>query len=55
GGFDFDLTFSREQTADTTSPSVFTAVQEQLGLKLESIRAPVESLVVEKAEKPSEN
>jgi len=36
-------------------PSIFAAVQEQLGLKLESATAPVETLVIEHAEKPSEN
>jgi uncharacterized protein (TIGR03435 family) len=35
------------------SPSVFTAVQEQLGLKLESTTAPVDVLVIDKVEKPT--
>jgi uncharacterized protein (TIGR03435 family) len=38
-----------------SGPSLFTALEEQLGLRLEAIRAPVETLVVEQAEKPSEN
>jgi uncharacterized protein (TIGR03435 family) len=37
------------------APSVFTAIEEQLGLELEWIKAPVEALVIERAEKPSEN
>ena len=36
-------------------PDLFTAFQQQLGLKLESTKAPVEILVVDKVEKPSEN
>jgi uncharacterized protein (TIGR03435 family) len=41
--------------ADPTGLSIFTAVREQLGLKLESAKAPVEILVIDHVEQPSEN
>jgi len=41
--------------ASDTGPTIFTALQEQLGLKLESQKGPVEILVIDKLEKPSEN
>jgi len=40
---------------DASGPSVFTAIQEQLGLKLEAQKGPVEVMVIEHIEKASEN
>jgi uncharacterized protein (TIGR03435 family) len=47
GAFDIDLSWAPDGSADTTRPSLFTALQEQLGLQLESTRAPVDVLVID--------
>jgi uncharacterized protein (TIGR03435 family) len=38
-----------------SGPSLFTALQRELGLKVETKRLPVEVLTIDKAEKPTEN
>jgi uncharacterized protein (TIGR03435 family) len=56
GRYDIDLTWTPELSS--TAPeavSIFTALQEQLGLKLESTKGPVEVLVIDHVERPTEN
>jgi uncharacterized protein (TIGR03435 family) len=65
GNWDFELTFVPERIrqqalaggappdVDTNGPSIFTAIQEQLGLKLESTKGPVKVLVIDHVDQPS--
>jgi uncharacterized protein (TIGR03435 family) len=65
GRYNFDLEWAPDETqfggevptasADAPSAPLFSAIQQQLGLKLEATRGPVEALVVDNAERPSEN
>jgi uncharacterized protein (TIGR03435 family) len=54
GPFAVDLEWSPDQST-SDKPSIFTAVQEQLGLKLESTRGPVDVLVIDHVEPPTPN
>lgn len=53
--YDFTLEWAPDQTMDTSAPSLVTALREQLGLRLETQKSPVEVLVIDGLEKPSEN
>jgi uncharacterized protein (TIGR03435 family) len=56
--YNFQLDWSSDGAcadANDNSPSIFTALQEQLGLKLESIKGPVETIVVDRAERPAKD
>ncbi|WP_263417174.1 TIGR03435 family protein [Terriglobus albidus] len=70
GRFDWTLDWSPERqqnsfrgadggnpapAADTSKPTLFTALQEQLGLKVEQDKAPVDLLVIDDLERPTEN
>ena len=71
GNFDIDLSWTPDQIPqargdappgapalppiDPNGPSLFTALQEQLGLKLDSTRGPVDVLVIDKVERPTED
>lgn len=58
GKFDFELNWAREQAKEDGSnddrPSIFAALQEQLGLKLEPAKVPIQAIVIDRAEKPGE-
>jgi uncharacterized protein (TIGR03435 family) len=56
GIFNFKLHWAPDKARPAMEGvSIFTAVQEQLGLRLRSEKAPVEVLVIEHAERPTEN
>ena len=52
GNYEFTLRYTSQLTPRDGTPSVFTALEEQLGLKLESTRASVDVLVIDAAERP---
>jgi uncharacterized protein (TIGR03435 family) len=55
GWYDFDVPFARDITVTTAAANLVTAVQEELGLKLKRSKGPVQVLVVERIERPTEN
>jgi uncharacterized protein (TIGR03435 family) len=70
GRYNFDLTYTLDplqadafgpptrnspSPPDDNSPSIFTALEDQLGLRLESTRGPIEVLIIDHVERPTEN
>jgi uncharacterized protein (TIGR03435 family) len=56
GNYDFTLSYAHDGDTDSPLPSLFTALQEQYGLRLEKAKVPLEILVIDRVEKvPSEN
>ena len=55
GQYDFKLEWTPDSDTSGTGPSIFTALTDQLGLRLESKKGPVQVYVIEKVERPSEN
>ena len=57
GPYEFTLSFASPYVgaAPDDRPNLFTALPEQLGLKLEPTRAPIDTLVIDYIERPSEN
>jgi uncharacterized protein (TIGR03435 family) len=66
GRFDFQLTFAPDggqfdgmplppSNENSAAPSLFTEIQEQMGLKLEPVKTPIEVMVIDHVEAPSPN
>jgi uncharacterized protein (TIGR03435 family) len=63
GRFDIHLEYTRQRPPETTAelpnasaaPPIFSALQQQLGLRLKADKGPVEVIVVDSAQKPTEN
>jgi uncharacterized protein (TIGR03435 family) len=55
GEYDFRVEWTTEEAKDSSGPSVFAALQEQLGLKLNATKGPIEIIVIDGAEKASAN
>ncbi len=63
GRYDFDLEWAPDETQfdgnvpprNSDEPDLFAAMQQQLGLRLEATKGPIDALVIDQVQKPSEN
>ena len=58
GHYDFKLQWTADDAqlaAPDAAPGLFTAIQDQIGLKLERVRSPADVLVIDKVERPGAN
>ena len=55
GEYDFTLEWAPILEDSTAAPSLFTALNEQVGLKLEVAKSPVEVIVIDRVERPTED
>jgi len=53
--YDFTLEWAPDVNDSNAGPSLFTALDEQLGLKLESTKSRVQAIVIDRVELPTEN
>jgi uncharacterized protein (TIGR03435 family) len=55
GKYDYVLDWSLDSDTSGAGPTIFTALQEQLGLRLESVKAAVDTVVIDHIARPSQN
>jgi len=55
GEYDFTLEWTPNLNESAAGPSLFTALDEQLGLRLEAAKSAVQAIVIDRIERPSEN
>jgi len=55
GRYDFTLEWAPDEAVESPAPPLITALREQLGLRLETQKSPVEVLVIDSLERPTEN
>jgi uncharacterized protein (TIGR03435 family) len=55
GLFDFHIAWSGQQIDDATTPSLFTVLEQELGLRLRPAKGTIETVVIDQIEKPSAN